>query len=467
MNRIAVLLASFIFIFTNTTLAQPWHYDFGDSTKSLTVSTESWSFLPLAPSGISKIRIGSGNGAIYLDSQVIAFGHSSYLRIKAPNAGSFTKFSLYDYAPSKSFTLKFLMRLGSSVGTNTAGSGQFSLYMGNGASFSGNGSITGSETFAAMRMTFAPSGNITTQTRIGSSWSNSGFTSTPFYQGTDYIVEIYGNNTPAKINYTHDAPQDVAPGKWDIWINGSLIGNEMAKSEMAGNVNIDSWVFYGESSTGNVAYIFLDDIYYTNTISEFPLPVNLSSFNVNASGRNVLLNWITSSEVNNSGFYVERCKKELNTDIKWECISFVPGNGTTGEMKAYTYSDNGLKSGTYLYRLRQVDFNGNYEYFEPQNNAAAVIGTPAFFDIKQNYPNPSNPVSKIDFEMPFDGNVSLVVYDISGKEVAVLAEGWRTADFYSVTFDGSNLASGVYFYRINAENGKESFAKTLKMILIK
>ena len=181
----------------------------------------------------------------------------------------------------------------------------------------------------------------------------------------------------------------------------------------------------------------------------------------------MLLNWINSSEVNTSGFYFERCKKELNTDIKWESISFVPGNGTTGEMKAYTYSDNGLKSGTYLYRLRQVDFNGNYEYFQPQNNAAAVIGTPAFFDIKQNYPNPSNPVSKIDFEMPFDGNVSLVVYDISGKEVAVLAEGWRTADFYSVTFDGSNLASGVYFYRINAENGKESFAKTLKMILIK
>jgi len=388
--------------------------------------------------------------------------------MSAPTAGSLNKFAIYNYTAGKVFTLKFKLRLGAADGSiPPASNGAWSLFVGDGNSYITDNGFSGGESFLGMQLIFGNGGAITVGIRVGSFWIALGTTSEVFQQGTNFIVEIYGNNSSTLQNYTNHGSQTVAANKWDLWVNGVLQGDELPKAALPGNTNIDSWMIYGESSTGNTANIFLDDIDYTNTISEFPLPVNLSSFNVSASGRNVLLNWITSGEVNNSGFYIERCKKELNTDIKWESITFVPGNGTTGETKAYTYSDNGLKSGTYLYRLKQVDFNGNYEYFQPQNNAAAVIGTPAFFEIKQNYPNPSNPFSKIDFEMPFDGNVSLKVYDISGKEVAVLAEGWRTADFYSVTFDGSNLASGVYFYRINANSGKESFAKTLKMILIK
>ena len=69
--------------------------------------------------------------------------------------------------------------------------------------------------------------------------------------------------------------------------------------------------------------------------------------------------------------------------------------------------------------------------------------------------------------MPFDGKVSLRVYDILGKEVATLVDGYRTADFYTAKFDGTNLSTGIYFYRIIAESGTEKFTKTLKMILVK
>ncbi|MEO8512043.1 MAG: T9SS type A sorting domain-containing protein [Ignavibacteria bacterium] len=87
--------------------------------------------------------------------------------------------------------------------------------------------------------------------------------------------------------------------------------------------------------------------------------------------------------------------------------------------------------------------------------------------MSQNYPNPSNPKSKIDYEIPFDGNVSIKVYDILGKEIITLVNEFKTADFYSVEFDGSNLASGMYFYRITANGGGKIFSKTLKMILVK
>ncbi len=199
-----------------------------------------------------------------------------------------------------------------------------------------------------------------------------------------------------------------------------------------------------------------------------PLPVVLSSFDAAVMKRDVSLSWTTESEINNQGFSVERrIKSQDNRYSDWKEVAFVEGKGNTTTRQSYSYSDKKLNSGTYQYRLKQVDFNGNYEYHSPSNNADLVIGKPGVFDISQNYPNPSNPTSNIDFQMPFDGKVSLRVYDILGKEVATLVDGYRTADFYTAKFDGTNLSTGIYFYRIIAESGTERFTKTLKMILVK
>ncbi len=69
--------------------------------------------------------------------------------------------------------------------------------------------------------------------------------------------------------------------------------------------------------------------------------------------------------------------------------------------------------------------------------------------------------------MPFDGKVSIRVYDILGREVSTLINDFKEADFYTVEFDGTNIASGIYFYRIVAEGNNQKFTKTLKMILVK
>jgi hypothetical protein len=81
----------------------------------------------------------------------------------------------------------------------------------------------------------------------------------------------------------------------------------------------------------------------------------------------------------------------------------------------------------------------------------------------QNYPNPFNPVTKIEYSIPQTVFVSVKVFDISGKEVNVLVNGIKQAGVYSISFDASSLASGIYFYKI--ESG--SFTETKKMVLVK
>lgn len=197
------------------------------------------------------------------------------------------------------------------------------------------------------------------------------------------------------------------------------------------------------------------------------LPVTMESFDITVRNRDAHLSWVTLSEINNKGFAIERRLKTESGYTQWKELGFVNGNGTTTERHQYTFKDAKLVTGAYQYRLKQVDFSNNVEYYQPTNNSDVIIGKPGVFDISQNYPNPSNPKSKIDFAMPFDGKVSIKVYDILGKEVATLVNEFKSADFYTVEFDGTNIASGTYFYRIVAEGDNQKFTKTLKMILVK
>ncbi len=190
-----------------------------------------------------------------------------------------------------------------------------------------------------------------------------------------------------------------------------------------------------------------------------PLPVELSSFISTVNGRNVNLDWSTASELNNARFEIER--KDNNT---WAKIGEVEGNGTTTSPKSYSYSDRNLINNTYNYRLKQIDFNGNFEYFNLSNEV--VIGVPSTFELAQNYPNPFNPSTKINYSIPFDGTVSLTVYDAMGKEISRLVDNNQPAGYYSIEFNAANFASGIYYYSINV-NGQSNFTDTKKMLLVK
>lgn len=192
------------------------------------------------------------------------------------------------------------------------------------------------------------------------------------------------------------------------------------------------------------------------------LPVSLSSFTYSANKRSVTLMWVTEWELNNKGFKIERAN---TADNLWKEIAFINGKGTSNVSNGYLYKDEKLKAAEYKYRLKQEDFNGNYEYYEL--GTAVKIEPPKNFDMSQNYPNPGNPKCKINFEMPVNGNVTIKLYDITGSEVYTLLNENREADYYTIEFDGSNIASGVYFYRIIASGTGQSFTKTMKMVIVK
>jgi hypothetical protein len=185
-----------------------------------------------------------------------------------------------------------------------------------------------------------------------------------------------------------------------------------------------------------------------------PLPVELLSFISTVSANNVTLNWTTSKEINNAGFYVERY-----TNGTWNELTFIQGKGnTTGD---YAYTDKNVNSGAYSYRLKQVDFNGNFEYYELEG--FVTVGTPEKFMLAQNYPNPFNPTTTIVYGVPNNGPVTLKIYDNSGKEVATLVNEPKTEGYYTITFSAPDLASGIYFYKLESGN----YVATKKMVLMK
>jgi hypothetical protein len=203
----------------------------------------------------------------------------------------------------------------------------------------------------------------------------------------------------------------------------------------------------------------------SGTICNGPLPVELLSFTYSARKNSITLKWRTAFEMNNSGFDIERGAVTKIGVEQWHKTGFVRGSGTTNEPMQYSFEDRKINTGTYRYRLKQRDYNGSYEYFELGQDVK--VEPPVSFSMGQNYPNPSNPKSKIDYEIPVYGRVTIKLYNMLGQGVLSIVNEIKDAGYYTLEFDGTSLASGVYFYRITVDGSGMNFTKTLKMVLVK
>jgi hypothetical protein len=127
--------------------------------------------------------------------------------------------------------------------------------------------------------------------------------------------------------------------------------------------------------------------------------------------------------------------------------------------------DKSVPEGNYSYRLKQVDFDGMATY---SNVVEVYVEVPKVFSLEQNYPNPFNPATQVKFSLAVDSKVSLKIFNILGQEVITLLSGNMTAGFHKVTFNASNLPSGVYIYKLEANgvNGN-NFTSAKKMVLTK
>ncbi len=204
-------------------------------------------------------------------------------------------------------------------------------------------------------------------------------------------------------------------------------------------------------------------------VSAPQIPVELISFSAEVNEKSVILNWITATEVNNRGFEIERrqvlSQQSSVSNQEWGSIGFMNGKGTTIYTSVYSFKDESLSPGKYLYRLKQIDFDGSFEY---SNTAEVSFMNPSSFSLEQNYPNPFNPTTSISFtvgnayyESPVQ--VLLRIYDVLGNEIVTLVNEEKSAGTYEIEFDASSLPSGVYFYKIQSG----SFTNTKKMLLLK
>jgi hypothetical protein len=205
------------------------------------------------------------------------------------------------------------------------------------------------------------------------------------------------------------------------------------------------------STTGNTQKLTFDIVPLGGV-----LPVELISFSAKVNQNIVTLMWNTATEVNNYGFEIER--QQISSG--WNKVGFVNGNGSSNSSKVYSFMDKPTGGTKFQYRLKQIDRNGQYTYSDIID---VVTGIPSKFELQQNYPNPFNPTTKIVYNVPTDGKVSIIVYDIMGREFVSLVNDNKQAGRYELTLDGSHLSSGVYFCRMTARN----FTSSIKMLLIK
>lgn len=208
--------------------------------------------------------------------------------------------------------------------------------------------------------------------------------------------------------------------------------------------------------TGLTATTLSNSFYFGANSSANPLPVELTMFKALVEKEKVKLNWSTATEVNNYGFDVER--KCSNSD--WKKIGFVQGYGNSNSPKNYSYTDQPLGDVTFKYRLKQIDFDGTFDY-SPE--VEVKLDEVKQFVLEQNYPNPFNPTTTIRFSLPFSTYVSISVFNLLGENVAELLNGNLNAGYHEITFDGSKLTSGIYFYQLKAGDYKA----TKKFIITK
>jgi len=264
---------------------------------------------------------------------------------------------------------------------------------------------------------------------------------------------LAGNHTEPGVGSFQPNGQPLYDGIQTSWVQEEmdLTGRTAAQNKLQFQLRTD----------GNT----VADGWYVDDIVVFVygiVPVELSSFTAAAFNTEVVLNWTTSSELNNMGFEIER--KSLSNHYGWQTIGFVEGSGTSTNMRDYTFTDKNPIKGTLLYRLKQIDFDGSYKYYTTEGVQFEGIYD---YTLEQNYPNPFNPSTVINYSIPAAGQVNLTVYNLLGSEVAVLVDEYKEAGNYSVEFSTedlkNSLGSGVYIYTLKSG----SFAQTRKMVILK
>jgi len=263
---------------------------------------------------------------------------------------------------------------------------------------------------------------------------------------SDLVAQVYSNPWSVELNWIDNSINEL----------GFIIERENPLSdifEVIDTVNQDVTIYLDTNvtiATYNYrvkAFNAVGESPYSDT-AQVVVPVELASFTATLINNEVLLTWTTGTEINNMGFEVQR---KING--YWSVLDFVKGHGSSSITHTYNFTDDKPQRGREnIYRLKQIDYNGTFNYSD-----VVLVSVPfEGYSLEQNYPNPFNPTTKIRFEVPIDGIVTIKIFDAFGQEVTTILNEFKKANMYEVEFNGSNLASGVYIYSLQANNYLES-----------
>jgi hypothetical protein len=495
--------------------------------------------------GFGGVRVGTGGGGFTLQNPGQSIGANGELRGIAPVGGSVNSvgISSAEYGTAATtFTISFELHM------SGGSSGNWYFFAGNGNDFgsSQSNAFTGASIFTGIQWVFGASNAITTNNRASSSWST--ISGTPFAQNTAYFVTVMGNNSSSTVIYGASNEYSISAYKYDLWVNGVLLGDELGKALLANGSIINAFRFYGENSASNVATIALDNIRWYNTcvippthlalasvpsmgtvgtnLSNFraetrsgsasgpvansfngaititkvsgagtisgtlasnassgiatfsgiqfssadtytinataaapiltsaisgnivvsaagTLPATLLSFSGYKDGIRNQLRWVTSSEINNSGFQVERSSDGQS----YQSIGFVNSlaiGGNSQTLLKYNFSDAQPAGIKQYYRLKQTDIDGR----NTLSNILLVQGEkPTAFEIASVFPNPTRGQITMLLSAPTNETVNIRVMDLAGRILETRQVNVLTGN-NSIPFDLSKQAKGQYLISV-------------------
>ncbi|MCB0289379.1 MAG: T9SS type A sorting domain-containing protein [Calditrichaeota bacterium] len=309
----------------------------------------------------------------------------------------------------------------------------------------------------------------------GSALTFSSFTPLAF-SGSAYLTMTFSQPIPNQISSLNSELNSIGNGTvvntdWLPFANITYtIADPAQTSGLAwriGQPNINTQLFLDNESA------LLSPGSFTG--SDNSLPVALRAFTVEALAGKIRLRWTTESEVNNLGFEVYRAPAldgEYQKIASYENDNRLEGAGNSNTAVTYTFEDETVQPEVaYWYQIADVDLQGVRTFHGPLE-AQALETVPSEYALRQNFPNPFNPSTKIRFEIPAGmqdgGRIRLIVYNSLGMAVKTLFAGVTQPGVHQVEWDGTNefgqqMTSGIYFVRLQAGH----FNQTRKMILLR
>ena len=190
-----------------------------------------------------------------------------------------------------------------------------------------------------------------------------------------------------------------------------------------------------------------------SSVQQLYYPVEMKTFTAAQQGQAVALRWVTATETNKYGYFIERRAVEVGGELDWETLHFMKGAGDTRSETQYIFFDQNLPGdGSYEYRLKQQDFDGSLTYTK-----AVVVeyrSRPHVFAMEQNFPNPvslsEGTGTRISYDVAEVGTVRLVISNILGQPVEMLVNDVREPGRYAETWRPNGLPVGTYIATLTA-----------------